>query len=253
MQRIILVSAVGLACSGAVLAESSWKGSGELGLAYARGNAKAETINAKLGFQREEERWSWRLSAALLRQKGEVAGAFDVTANRYELAAAGDYKFNERSYLGASVRFEKDDFAAFERQLTLALALGYTLIDDEATKLSVEAGPGYRRIDPVPFGVVLPGPPPRPVIVDPDWSGELIGRGQARLEHAFNEQTALSNVLLLETGSDNTFVQNDLGVAVKMSEAFALKTGFQVRYNSEVPRGLSKTDRLFTTNLVYSF
>jgi putative salt-induced outer membrane protein len=58
----------------------------------------------------------------------------------------------------------------------------------------------------------------------------------------------------LEAGSNNKFMQNDLGVAVKLSEAFALKTGFQIRRNSKVANAsVSKTDRLFTTNLVYSF
>ena len=48
-------------------------------------------------------------------------------------------------------------------------------------------------------------------------------------------------------------MQNDLGVAVKMSDAFAVKVGFQLRHNSDVAPSLKKTDRLFTTNLVYSF
>jgi putative salt-induced outer membrane protein len=55
------------------------------------------------------------------------------------------------------------------------------------------------------------------------------------------------------SGSDNKFMQNDLGLAVKLSEAFALKTGFQIRRNSDVIAPSRKTDRLFTTNLVYAF
>ena len=71
--------------------------------------------------------------------------------------------------------------------------------------------------------------------------------------HKLTDNTALYDTFLIEAGSDNKFMQNDLGLAVKMSDAFAVKVGFQLRRNSEVSNAASKTDRLFTTNLVYSF
>src|SRR3546814_20590749 len=51
--------------------------------------------------------------------------------------------------------------------------------------------------------------------------------------------------------SDNTFLQNDIGIAVAMNEQFALKAGLQARYNSEVEPGTTKTDTLTPINLVY--
>src|SRR3546814_16657575 len=53
--------------------------------------------------------------------------------------------------------------------------------------------------------------------------------------------------------SDNTFLQNDIGIAVAMNEKFALKAGLQARYNSEVEPGTKKTDTQTTINLVYQF
>jgi len=60
--------------------------------------------------------------------------------------------------------------------------------------------------------------------------------------------------LLVESGSDNTFTQFNTGIAVAMNESFALKFGFEVRNNSDVPPSVSeKTDTTTTMNLVYNF
>ena len=65
--------------------------------------------------------------------------------------------------------------------------------------------------------------------------------------------TSLTERFLVEAGSDNTFIQNDLGLTVDMNSHFALKFGFQVRNNSDVPPGIDKTDTLTSANLVYNF
>ena len=59
--------------------------------------------------------------------------------------------------------------------------------------------------------------------------------------------------LLIEGGQDNTFAQNDFGVSVAMNSHFALKAGWQARYNSDVAPTKRKTDTLTTMNVVYSF
>jgi putative salt-induced outer membrane protein YdiY len=53
-------------------------------------------------------------------------------------------------------------------------------------------------------------------------------------------------------GSDNTFLQNDVGVQVAMSNTLALKAGYQVRHNTDVVDGVDKTDTLALINLVWS-
>jgi putative salt-induced outer membrane protein len=228
-----------LLVSGSALADG-WKGAGELGLALSRGNSETESVNAKLGFTLEDEQWKHALGLAILRQKGEAAGAEDLvlTANRYELSGSSGYKFDERSYLNGSLRYENDDFAPFEYQAIAALSYGYFAIKSDATELLFEAGPGYRRFKEVASG---------------DTDGELILRGFMGFKHVLTETTSFENTLLIEAGSDNTFAQNDAGLVVKMSDALALKAGLQLRHNTDVAPGLEKTDSLFTTNLVYNF
>lgn len=227
-----------------------WTGTGELGFALSRGNARSESLNARLAFGKEAGQWKHDWFAAALRAKGEVTGDFDgdgvaeeryeLNANRYELGASSAYRFDERQYVVGSGRYENDDFSPYEYQATLSIGYGRKLIDSERTKLSADIGPGFRRARVADGG---------------DTENGAILRGKVDFMHQLTGNTQLVNAFLVESGSDNTFVQNDLGIVVAMNEAFALKAGLQVRHNTEVDGvdNVKKTDTLTTVNLVYNF
>ena len=250
MRRFLFAAAIAAAApfSIAPAAAQGWSGTGELGLAAARGNARSENLNAKLAFSNEDRQWKHDFHLAVLRAKGEVSGDFDgdgvaeerfeLNANRYEAAASSALKVNERSSWLAALRYENDDFAPYSDQTTFAIGYGHQFLDSEATALRAEIGPGYRRATLAGTGETESG---------------LIARGKLDYRHRITETTELVNTLLVEAGSDNTFAQNDLGVAVKINASFALKAGLQVRHNTEVEPGVEKTDSLTTLNLVYTF
>jgi len=227
-----------LALVSADLRAEGWTGTGEIGLAVSRGNSKSETLNAKLGVIKETERWKHTGGLQVLRVKGEVDDDFELTANRYELTGNSAYSFNPKSYAIGAIRYENDDFAPFEYQGILSLSYGYKVIDRQATSLSLEAGPGFRRAKDRITG---------------EEDSSAVARGKVDYRHVITETTELTNGLLVEAGSDNTFVQNEIGVAVKINASLALKTALQVRYNSEAEPGVDSTDTLFTTNLVFGF
>jgi putative salt-induced outer membrane protein len=250
MRNTVLFAALTLAGLQS-LSAAEWKGAGEFGLSIARGNAKTDNINGRLGFKSEDEQWKNEVYGAFLRSKGEVklasGSVFQLSANRFELGASSGYKLDEKSYLVGSLRYENDDFAPFDSQVTVGAGYGYTFISDDTTHFSAEVGPGYRRYKPVLATA------PRRIIGA--TKGQAILRGKADFDHKLTDNTSIVDNFLLEAGSGNKFLQNDLGLSVKMSDAFALKAGLQWRHNSTVPAGsgLKKTDTLLTTNLVYSF
>lgn len=226
-------------------AETGWSGTGEFGLVLARGNADTDTLNAKLDVKHEDESWVHSGGVSMLR-----AEANDLrTANRFEIGGKSAYKFNERHYLAGVARYENDDFSPFENQWSVAITYGVHAINTERTKLSFEVGPGFRRFDPVPF--VFSVDPP--VAIDPEAENEFMLRGFADFKHQLNDNVGLYNTFLAEAGEDNTFLQDDVGVLVKMTDALALKAGFQFRRNSDVPFGVDKSDTLTTINVVYGF
>ena len=47
-------------------------------------------------------------------------------------------------------------------------------------------------------------------------------------------------------------MQNDIALAVSMTQSFALAVGLGIRYNSDPPPLAESTDTLTTVNLVYS-
>lgn len=228
----------------ASLAESLWTGTAELGLAIASGNAESETLNGKLDLKRETERWHANLRAAALRAEADD----QLSAYRYALGGTLGFNVGARAYTFGAVRYERDDFAAFRHQWVGSAGLGYRLIDDERTALVGEIGPGARRAQLVAWPSSAPAGT-RARMTETD----TILRASVEFRHALNANTQLSNVLLSEGGSSGRFLQNDLGLSVRISERYALRVGHQLRRNSDAENGIVATDRLFTTNWVVGF
>jgi putative salt-induced outer membrane protein len=84
-----------------------------------------------------------------------------------------------------------------------------------------------------------------------ETDNEVVLRGTVDFSHALTDTTKLLNEFLVESGAENTFVQNDIGIQVKITDVLALSAAYSVRYNSDPPLGFNSTDTLTTLNLVY--
>src|SRR5688500_17622380 len=104
---IVLLCGTPLAALAQDAAPTGWTGTGELGLALARGNSRSDNLNGKLAFANEDAEWKHNYYLSMLRSKGEVTGDFDgdgvaeesfeLNANRYEAGASSAIKVNEVS------------------------------------------------------------------------------------------------------------------------------------------------------------
>ena len=226
----LLVSA--LASSAATAAD--WSGKGTLGGVIARGNTETETINAVIDVQAVVAPWTHKLGGSMLRTTTD-----DITsADRWELRGESNYDLTERSYLFGTLRYEDDAFTDFAYQATAAAGYGYRFIMTDRTKLEGQLGAGYRQTE-----LRLTG----------EQEDDIIARGAANFEHRLTDTTLLYEKFLVESGRDNTFVQNQLGIEVKIADTFALGLDYAVRHNTDVLPGTEKTDQVFTANLVYGF
>lgn len=214
-------------------AHAQWQPSAELGVVATSGNSDTTSLNGRFGLKGEDADWTHEYHLAALRSESDD----ELTANRYELGAKSARKLGERSYLGAAVRYENDDFAAFDYQATVALNYGAWLLRDERRSLQLEGGPGVRRA--------------RVSDTGEDETSALL-RGFGEYKHQLTDSTRFFNTLLVEATGDNTFAQNDIGIAVSINESLALKAAFQVRHNTEVPLGTERTDTLTSVNIVWS-
>ena len=234
MNRFFAIVLASVALCATLPAEAQWKGKGEVGIVFARGNSDTDTANVKLDTSREVDRWKHSFGVAALR----AANNGLKTAERYGAAWQSDYKLTDRSFWFGGLRYEQDKFSGFDYQASLSTGYGYKFIDTERTKFSGQAGAGYRRSKLLPVGAIQSG---------------AIFRGDLKFEHALTDTTRIINAFVVEAGSNNTFASNELAVQVKMSDKFALSVGLGVRHNTDPPLGLKRTDTLTTVNLVYAF
>ena len=220
------------ACGTSNSALADWTGKGELGGSFASGNSENEAVNAALEMKYERDSWAHTLGFA-----GHYGSDGSVTtAQRWEARAQSNYSFTDRAYWFGAGRYEDDRFSAYDFQSSLSTGLGYRLIDSDRTKLWVQGGPGFRYAEFAKTGESESG---------------VIFRGDLGYEHQLTETTKIVDRFLIETGSDNTYVQNDIGLEITISGALGLRVGYQIRHNTDVAPGTEKTDTLTTIGLIY--
>ncbi|GAB2504699.1 DUF481 domain-containing protein [Arenimonas alkanexedens] len=212
---------------------ADWTPNAELGVVNTTGNSDTTSANGKFSLKGEDALWTHEYFLAALRAESDDA----LTANRFELGGKTARLLAERQYLGFAARFERDDFSAFEQQSTLALNYGAWLVKEEGRSFQLEGGPGIRHARLA------------------DGGGEetdALLRGYADYQHQITDSTRFFNTLLVEATADNTFAQNDIGIAVSINKTLALKAAFQARHNTEAPAGLERTDTLTSINIVWT-
>ena len=215
--------------------ELGWSGSGEFGLVSTTGNTDSFALNLKMELIKTTESWRYRFGATALATSED-----SVKDNeRYQIEAQADRKINEKSYVFGVYRYDADKFGAYDPSQTFTIGYGRELMKSEKHVLIGEIGGGYRKLEDRIGG---------------ETNSDAIARFVLDDKWQVFETTIWTNRLLIETGSNNTFTQFNTGVAVSMTDKFAVKIGFEARNNSDLPPGDSeKTDTITTVNLVYGF
>jgi putative salt-induced outer membrane protein len=224
-------------------AHADWSGKGEAGLVIATGNTDSKTANAKLLFASEVDKWKNQFGGAALYASSDPDG---TTANRWEVFEQSDYNFSPRTFWFGAARYEDDEFSGFEYQAVLSTGIGRKFIDTDLTKFVGTAGVGYKKFE-TRAAVDDTG-----ALLEPGATeDEVVLRGTLDYDHKLTATSSLIDKFVVEAGSDNTFVENEIALQVKMTNVLALAVGYSVRHNTDPPEGFEKTDTQTTINLVY--
>jgi putative salt-induced outer membrane protein len=224
-----------------------WSGKGELGYVMSRGNADTDLANAKIDLA--DVVGNWKHSVHL---EGLYGRSAEITsAERWAALIQSDYQITPRAFGFGALHFMQDEFSGFQYQASVTSGIGYKFLDTTANKLTAQIGAGYRRLRPELLtldatGAVIARTPG-------DSTGTVIGTAGFDFAHMFNAITKLTDKFLLESGSGNTSLENDLALVVNMSKTLALSVGFTFQENTQPPIGLKKVNTLTTLNLVYAF
>ncbi len=215
--------------------KSKWSGSkGYFGFSSTRGNSNTDNITAGLKLKMESKKWLSTMSLDII-----FATSDDIdTAERYVLASTTGYKLDDNDYLFYGSRYEQDKFSAFDYTMTSNVGWGHKFYDKEDNKLITELGIGYKT---------------EAFDIDRRKNTGLALTGKLDYLRKISQTTKFVNTLFFEATSDNTYIQNDIGISVKVSAQLNLNLVHQTKYNSTVPSNFNNTDTLFSLNLAYTF
>jgi putative salt-induced outer membrane protein len=236
MRRLSVAICLLTLALGTMPAMAQWTGKGEAGVAIASGNSDSKTANAKVAIARKVDLWDYSASLAAL----YVRNNGSTTGKRWELGTQARRSFGTQMFAFGGLRYEEDRFSGFDHQGVVTAGVGRKFIDTERTRFSGQVGAGYKFYQTIDT-LALPG----------SKDSSLAGVASADFEHKLNDSTKVFNHFGAEVTSDNNFLQNDLGVAVKMSDRLSLALAYGVRHNTDPPAGFKKTDTLSTINLAY--
>jgi putative salt-induced outer membrane protein len=230
--RAIAMGVMVTLCALSAPAHAEWKGKGSIGASVATGNSENQAFSGALELKNELDNWQHTLGIA-----GNYGNDGDVaTSQRWEARAQTQHDFTARAYTFGAVRHEDDRFSNFAFQSSISAGLGYKLIDRKRTKLWVQGGPGYRYAELQSSGESAEG---------------MILRGDLGFEHQLTDTTRIVERFLVESSSDNTYLQSDLGMEVTITGSLGLRIGYQVRHNTDVQPAVESTDTLSTVGLLY--
>lgn len=219
-----------------------WKGQGEAGLIKTSGNTESENINAGLKFEKQGENWAHEIGLGIIKTSADSVDS----ANSLNASYIIKRNLTERSYVFGSIGYLDDDFDGFTEQSSLAVGYGYHVFKSDEKNLEVGIGLGYRdtsELLTLEDGTEVEGK---------DLSSETLV-GLLNYDNQLTANTTLFDAFRVEVGSENTFVQNELGLIVAMNEAFSLKASLLARHNTDPAPGSDETDTITAFNLIYNF
>jgi putative salt-induced outer membrane protein len=213
--------------------EGPWSGTLSLGYLSTAGNTETTSYNTKFGVGYTKNDWEHRLEAS-------STGADDsgiTTAESYQAGWRSAYNFTEHDFVFGTVDWRKDRFAGVTEQISTALNYGRRVIDTPKHLLALGIGAGYRDSD----------------RSDGTSESSAIGRGSLAYAWTFTERSGFDQALIVEAGSDNTYIESVSAVRANLIGDFALVFSYTIKHNTDVPPASEKTDKLTAVSIEYAF
>ncbi len=241
MLRKGLIAAAIMVTSGVVFAqaekaaeeEGPWSGALSLGYLATSGNTETTSYNTKFGVGYAGDKWAHSFDASAIGADESET----TTAESYQAGWKSEFSFTEHDFVFGTVDWRKDRFSGVDQQLSEAISYGRRLVDTPKHVLSVGIGMGHRQAD----------------LADGTSESGVIGRGNIDYKWHFSETAGFDQNVIVESGSDNTYLESVSAVRARLLGDFALVVSYTIKQNSNVPIGSEKTDRLTAISIEYAF
>ena len=213
--------------------ESPWSGKATLGYLATSGNTENTTLNTGAEVSYTSGKWVHTATAAAIEaSENEV-----TTAEAYDLGWKSERNITEKDFLFGRADWRKDRFSGYDTQFSQTVGYGRRLLKTERHALNAELGVGARQSE----------------LVDGTDESETVFRGALDYTWKLNSTADFRQNFLVESGSENTYLESVSAISAKLLGDLALVASFTVKSNSDVPAGTEKTDRYTALSLEYTF
>lgn len=213
--------------------------SSSIGFGYNTTRGNSETNNLALTFQaiREVKKTKWSTNANVTYATTEG----DATANRGGVKTQYDVKQTDRVFYFGKAGFEYDKFAQLDLRTSPGAGVGYIVMKEEKTNLSVSTGANF--------------------VTDFFSDDTKDSRGtlsiSEELSHALTSTAGLIQTFNIQNNFEDFgdyLIDVEVSLTTKVSENLALKASLLDKYDSDpFSEELKKNDITFLTSLNYSF
>jgi len=166
---------------------------------------------------------------------GETEGM--TTENRALIGYDYTREFGSSFYAFGKAVYAYDEFGTYEEDAFLGAGIGYRIFNTNDQQWSVQAGPGYRLAR----------------AENGDEVNEVAASLSSDYSYRFSDTVLLTNDTDILTSETDTYVTNELGVNLSMSDALALRTSILTEYRTDPQPGFENTDNTLGVSVVYSF
>lgn len=237
MKKLLTGTLVAATLLGATAApaqdEGPWSGKASLGYLSTSGNSESLNVSTAAQVGYVSGRWEHLAEASAVGAQQDE----QTTAEAYLAAWKSTYSLTDRDYVFGRLRWQKDKFSGYDQQMSETVGYGRRILDDERHVLNGEVGIGLRQSD----------------LRDGTSEDETILRGLLDYTLKLSENAEFGQDFLVESGSDNTFMESVTELSASLVGALSLKASYTVRRNTSVPPGSEKTDTFTAIALEYAF
>ena len=222
--------------------EPLWVGS--VGMSYLSTSGNSDTTSFGLDFNAKRRPTPWGYEFFGLFSRAEDEG--ELTAERYYGGAKGLRSLGEKWSLFTAATGEKDRFAGFDLRTVLSAGATYTAVANDRVTLAIDGGLTYTNED----LYVEEG------TLDDDsnsFMGAVLG---LNFGWQFSENAKLTQLLTYFPNFDESSdwrLESVTAVEAALTDLFALRVSYDVRYRNEPLLGTDDTDTTTKASLVMKF
>ncbi|UTW45393.1 DUF481 domain-containing protein [bacterium SCSIO 12696] len=211
-----------------------WYGERSLGFNRSTGNSRVDNLLGALRLRRDGRQWESDFKLDL------VVSSRDGLKNRQTATVEGQagYRFSSSRYAFANIRYMDDRFGPFASQASVSAGLGWRPFRGERRQLSLEGAVGVRRSQQQ---------------VTQLTQSEAIMGGKLDWQYQLTGTTQLLKNLKVEAGEENTLVESETALRLKITTDLGLKVSYRLRNNSQAQQGINGTDTLTALSLDFAF